>query len=325
MQNHSGGVALRIKRLSDALNCIPDVSVSLYNKWTDKLSDFDILSYFKLSVEGYETISYAKNQNKKIVVASVVPQINKFHIQFGRSLNKIFPIQNTYSFQNKILNIADVIIAQTRKEALFLHDAYGIANKKIRIIPNGVSESFFEASNRAKKRDKVLYIGRFDHNKNQLSLIKALKNTSIECHFIGGSAIEDRDYYNQCRNEAKSSNNIFFHGWLNNSSKEFIDLLSEAKVVALLSKNEIFGNALIEGAAAGANLVITRALPIEELGLGGSCEVVNDVFDIKEIRGKIIKAFGSETNNQLSEFVHSKYSWQSVAQEYFKVYNSLVD
>lgn len=323
MQNGSGGISMRIRKLYNEFTAFPEIKVHLFNKWTDKLSDCDILHVFKITLDSYAQICFAKKIGKKVVVSSVVAQEGYSKIRMSLLLNKIFPVHNTHSILRECLRQADAIIAQTEQEKRFIITIYNISKEKILVIPNGVEEKIKDCYNPEIKKDLILNVGRFDSNKNQLTLIKALKNTQIPCYFIGGEAIEESEYYNQCKKIAERCKNLFFCGWLPNTSKECLDLYARAKVVVLISRKEIFGNSLIEGAACGANLVVTSALPTEEWGFNENCIKVKNVRNIKEVRDAVMKAFEMPISEELRDIASLIFSWRDVAKRYVTLYKKL--
>ncbi len=323
MQNGGGGVQMRIGKMQQYFCCCSEISqVKLFDKWNDKIKDFDILHVFKDTIDSLELIAYAKAAGVKIVMSSVIPQMHSIKIRGALLLKRISKIHNTYSMLHKGLSISDCIIAQTIKEADFLSKAYNINSEKIKVIPNGVKEDLLENYNPSVSKDIVLCVGRFDRNKNQLSLIKAMKGLGIPLHFVGGPAINETNYYKECRRIAGNDCNIIFHGWLSNQSTELLSLYQRAKVVALVSHKEIFGNSLIEGAAAGANLVASKCIPTKEWNFDEHC--VNVIpTSVNNIRTGVIKAFNIPISKSIHEQTVMQFSWQNVIERYIGVYKSL--
>ena len=322
MQQGGGGIPMRIRKFIQYYTGM-SIDIKLFNKWEDKLADCDILHVFKVNIDSFAQISFAKQLGKKVVVSSVVPQDNVFRIRLSLIVNKIFPINNTFSYQKKILQMADAVIAQTTKEKKFISKNYGIASDKIYVIPNGVNEQILQSYDPNVTKDILLCVGRFDSNKNQLSLIKALHESEYECHFIGGAAIDEPSYYELCVKEASNNPNIHFHGWLKPTDEEYLNLYKRAKVVALISHKEIFGNSLIEGGACGANLLATEELPTEEWGFGNNCVKVNS-YDIVSIKWGLDKAFGMKLSADIHNKVELLFSWKNIAIKHYELYKSIL-
>lgn len=323
MQHDGGGVPMRIQKFLYYFKEI-GLDTKLFDKWNDKISDCDVLHEFKANIDSFSEISYAKMLGKKVVLSSVIPQENALRIRVALSLKKIIPFNNTYSYLYEILRMADAVVAQTEKEKAFIVKHYKIDGAKIHVIPNGVNERILESYNPNAHKDILLCVGRFDSNKNQLNLIKALRYTDYQCHFVGGEAIDEPGYYKKCQEAAERNPNIHFHGWLKSDSKEFLDLYSRARVVALVSHKEIFGNSLIEGAACGANLLATDVLPIEEWGFSDTCVKV-DTSDVNKLREGVNRAFTLPLDSRLHERTKELFAWQNIALRHQKLYAKLLE
>lgn len=323
MQHDGGGVQMRIGKFLHYFNQSDDVEAKLFDKWNDKLRDFEVYHTFKAQIESHAVLTYARKEGLKTVLSSVLPQENERRIWLALCVNRLIPFNNAYSIIREELKNVDAIIAQTQKEASFISKWYKISCNKIYVIPNGVNESILEGYNPCDSKDIVLCVGRFDSNKNQLALIEAVKRLNVEVHFIGGSAIEEPSYYETCVKSAEGYDNIVFHGWLKNTSEEYLNLYKRAKVVALVSHKEIFGNSLIEGAACGANLLSTNVLPTEEWGFNEHCVKV-DVSNPQSLREGLKMAISLPLDSSLHEIAENNFSWKNIANRYIDLYNNLM-
>lgn len=325
-QNKAGGVQTRIKKFLKYSN--NDLNLKLFDKWNDNIEEYDILHIFKLDVENYKFIKLAKNKNIPVVISSVIPDENKFKIFLNRLICRVLPIHTGYWFMGKMLKDADKIVAQTKKEKEFIIKNYKVDSEKIAIIPNGVNINFEmnvsqEIFNKLGfKKKYILCVGRFDRNKNQLSVIKAMKEYNLPIVFIGGEAPEDPDYYKICKETA--TDNMYFLGWIKNESSLLSSAYQNAQVVVLPSYKEIFGNSLIEGGGAGANLVSTKELPIKDWGIQDICKTFNPK-DLRDIKEKLLEAYDKEKNANTSKIITDKFSWDTVMNKYKDVYLEVLD
>lgn len=324
MQHDGGGVQMRIRKLLGYYAGNPSLEAKLFDKWADKLHDFDILHEFKDTMEPFSLFSFAKEEGVKVVLSSVIAQEKAVRIKAALALHKLVPFHNSYSLMKRNLCLADAIIPQTNKEAAFIHKYYGIPMSKMHVIPNGVNEAILDSYSPTDCKDIVLCVGRFDHNKNQLSLIRAAIDSKIEVHFVGGRAMDDGAYYDECVQAAQGFPNIVFHGWLSNTSDEFLSLYKRARVVALVSHHEIFGNSLIEGAACGANLLATDVLPTEEWGFDEHCVKVN-VSDPAAMSQGLKKAYELPLDSFLHDVAVERFSWQQISQQHVRLYQRLLE
>lgn len=326
MQNASGGVQIRIKNYVDHYKNVSN-NIKLFDKWNDKVTDYDLLHIFKVNIEDYQLMRLAKNNNIPVVISSVIPSEKWLQIMLNKFICKILPVHTGYWFLNQMLLKADAIIAQTQKEANFIVDNYKVPKERIYVIPNGVNidinESFKdEFTNKTGIVGKyVLQVGRFDENKNQLNVIKAMSNSNIPVVFIGGEDSGQPEYYKKCKNIATP--NIHFLGWVKHDDPLLSSAYQNAHVVVLPSYKEIFGNSLIEGGAAGANLVATAALPIDDWGIRDICRTVNP-NNTDNIRNEIMAAYNEPLNALTSKIIREKFSWDSVIRKHIEVYRNVL-
>ena len=320
-QNDSGGVQMRIKKMVEHNHSSDPFEIKLFNQWNDKLSNCDVLHIFKVNIDSYNLALMAKKLGKRVVVSSVVPIDNGFKIRAALMLNKCFKVLNTYAIYRNILNLSDAIVAQTSLEKAFIVKNYRIAKKKVHVIPNGVDERLINHNGfRSENRDLVLCVGRFDSNKNQLSLIKALKDTNIPLCFVGGPDNNEKEYYEKCLEESKGAENIKFLGWISHDDDRLIELYKQTKVAVLLSKKEIFGNSIIEGAASGANILYTNSLSMDEWGFDNIHAVSVDPKDIASIRREVLKLYSLNTSDSLIKKAKEVFDWDVIMHKYYDLY-----
>lgn len=325
-QNDFGGVSIKIKTI---LNYVSDFAqVKLYDKWNDKISDYDIFHAFMPTIDHYSIINFAKKQGLKIVVSAILNSTQRYRIYYSRLLKQLFCLHNATSMRKNIFDIADVIICETEKERKFIVRNYSIDRDKIRVIANGVdekrkdvSEEYFRTKTGIKDKF-ILQVGRFDTNKNQLSVIRALKNTNITAVFIGGSDKNHKDYYEKCVKEA--GKNIYFLGWVNHNDPLLYSAYAAAQAFVMPSYNEIFGNAMFEAGLYGCNIVATKVLPLDTWGIDKYCQTINPK-DINDIRNKIEIAYNLAKNPALSNMIESNFLWRNAIEKHYDVYNELLN
>lgn len=326
MQNVSGGISVRIKNFIEQYRKSAD-DIKLFNKWTDKVTDYDILHIFKANIEDYQLMKLANNNNTSVIISAVIPYEKHMQIVFNRVLCKILPIHTGYWFLNQMLLKADAVITQTKKESNFINKFYKIPLNRLHVIPNGVNIHINEDfKDEFKKRTGitgkyVLQVGRFDKNKNQISVIKAMANSDIPVVFIGGEDIGKPGYFKECKMIATP--NIHFLGWVNHEDPLLSSAYQNAHVVILPSYKEIFGNSLIEGGVAGANLIATRELPIFDWGIKNICTCINP-NNLKDIKDKIITAYNNPLNPKTSAIIQKKFSWDTVIEQHIEIYNQVL-
>lgn len=322
-QGESGGVQIKIKNYYTELKK-RNIDVTLYDKWNHKIKDFDLIHIFKSSVDSYSMINYARSIDVPIVISSIIPLAYKSKILFSNFMNH-FHIHTPYDLIRNNMLTADAVIAETEREANFIKKHYGV--RKVHTIPNGVTINFQQSlinefCNRTGIKEKfVLQVGRFDSNKNQLNVIKAMQNSKIPVVFIGGEFQDEPEYFKQCKKIA--TGNMHFLDWIDHNDCLLSSAYQNAQVVILPSYKETFGMALIEGGAAGANLIATKELPIFDWGLYDFCKSINP-SDVNDIRIKITEAYNAPKNPLIRDRIYQLFSWEKVIDEHINIYNNII-
>lgn len=325
--NPSGGVQVRIKKIYELLSMNKNIDVEYFRPMETDFNNVDILHLFKLDPEYYNLVQKAKIKGVKIVLSSIVPLEGGLKIDLYRKYINRLPVLNVYKMAFVILSYVDVLIVETPKEADFISKHYGFDKRKIVVIPNGVDINSYKGHDIYDKingqKDYVLHVGRFDENKNQINVIKALKGTGIDVVFIGGGDNENSAYYDECKRLAADDSHFHFLGWINNDSNLLKSAYSNAKVFILPSFKETFGLVLLEAAICGCNLAISKSLPILDFGIFDKSYLFNpkDVDDIKE---KVGNAFVTVRNDTIKDKVLELFSWNAIIDKHIKVYKTLL-
>lgn len=126
-------------------------------------------------------------------------------------------------------------------------------NNKLIKIPNGIDPSKFTPQNKEKI---ILSTGRLLPRKGFQHLIKAVSEQDIgyEVHICG-----DGPMMQELKDLASlSKTKIVFHGWLDNQSSEYKDLIEKAAIYCLISSNENSSVALLEAMSAGCAVIASN-------------------------------------------------------------------
>lgn len=325
-QNEGGGVQVRIRRMQKLLTS-KGIQVDFFNPYETKLRDYDVLHIFMLTLECQQLVDVAKSLGLKVVLSSIVSIREGRAIDFYRSLPRQFTTAVMMKYNQ--LKKFDTIIAETSAEADFLNKHYKVPRDKMVIIPNGVDEigpggeDIFEKIGGRKKY--VLQVGRFDANKNQLNVIKAVKDADYDLVLIGGSNVAGKDtYYETCLKAAEVSNRIHFLGWISAGSPLLNSAYRNAQVVILPSHHETFGLVATEGAMSGAHVCLSNTLAINEFNVFEKNYTFNP-DDSRDIRRAIDKAMSTPKDEKLRNRAMEVFSWDKIAQQHIDIYNSQVE
>ncbi len=325
-QNPAGGVKVRIKMFLNYLKK-HGICAEYFNPFESKIENCDILHIFGLNHENYALIKYAKSLGKKVVLSPVIQTKSSWKPKMHRAFSRL-PIATMYKYIYRSISMSDLIITETEKEKEFIKKNYRIDEERIIIIPNGAEESSDKNDLVFDKMciprcEYVLHIGRFDKNKNQINIIRAMKGTDIPVIFIGGQGSEDPGYFDSCIEEAAGYDNFYFLGWLEPESAILKSAYANCNTFVLPSFYETFGLSLIEAGVSGAKVVISETLPILEFKEFDSC-MTFDPSDVDEIKKCILATIDKPKDEDFARRLKEAFSWDSVVDKHINCYEELL-
>ena len=325
-QNKAGGMQQRIRKIASLLT-ERGIQVDYFDKFSTRLDEYDVLHVFMLSSENYTIIKAMKALGKRVIISSVIPN------QTFRPTDRVRRLIGKY-YNGSMLHVvtscaqmADVIICETYHEARYLQRFYDISQQNIRVIPNGVPDQspatdvIYEII--GGKKDYILQVGRFDENKNQLRLIRAMKNTDTHVVFVGGSNLTEQSaYYNACLAEAGNDPHFHFLGWHDSSDGVLTSAYAHAKLLVMPSFMETFGLVLLEAGIAGAKVAMSNTIPIGEYPVFSRCRKF-DPHSEQDIRSNVLQALTDPIDPMFVEHLQDTFSWKSVIDQHIELYRGL--
>lgn len=324
-QNQFGGVQHRVRRLFDEYQTL-GLKVSLFNPYRTIIDNNTILHVFMLNFENYQLVKCAKDKGAKVIISSIVNLQEGNKIDLCRILFNKAPILTTHKMHFAMLSMCDNIVVETNIEKEFIHRHYGVPESKMITIPNGIDEInnpggiIYDVI--GEKCKYILVVGRFDENKNQLSIIRAFRDDDIHIVFIGGADFRGEDYYNKCVEEARSNNKIHFLGWIEKDSSVLASAYCNADTVVVPSFNETFGFTILEGSIAGAKIVLSKSLPILEYSSFKDCKTF-DPSSVEDIRKTVKEVYEQPKTPELRNRVTTEFSWKAVAKQHVALYSQI--
>lgn len=190
------------------------------------------------------------------------------------------------------------------------------------VIPNGVDVDTKASSCHNQRfeqfKDCVLCVGRIDGRKNQLNLIRALKDVEIPVVFVGQSAPNHRSYMDKIKKEAGPR--MHFLGWVGH--EYLADLYKNAKVHVCPSWYETPGLASLEAGAAGCNIVVTNKGSTREYF--GSYAYYCEPDSVSSIRDAVLKAYYAPQNDRLKGIILENYTWEKAAEKTAIAYETVM-
>lgn len=325
-QNAAGGVNTKLTSLYEEL-ISQGHKVDLFDKWTTKIEDYDVIHFFKVSIDYYNMMLYAHRINKPIVMSSIIPLTSPLKTRLNIAIGKYAKIHNTYELTRNMLLLSDIVITESKTESEFIGKNYNIPKNKLIALPNGISKSVLNGDPNLIRRelpfndDFVLQVGRIDSNKNLLATIRALKGTGIPLVVIGGPDNTALSYYQKCIDE--SDKNVIYLGWIPSTDQKLSAAYAAAKAIVLPSINEIYGNVIMEGGANGCAIACSNTIPFCDWNLNVNIHMF-DPHSVSDIRTKVIEAFHSDKNENQTYLFKDFFSWKRVADEHYNIYENLL-
>ncbi|WP_297983041.1 glycosyltransferase family 1 protein [uncultured Chryseobacterium sp.] len=226
------------------------------------------------------------------------------------------------------------ISENTKKDLLKFHP--WAANKKIKVINNGVSDDFFKIENefnlesideRFKKfTDKklLIFIGHRTSYKNFDKAVEAYSNLNHpDYHFlIIGEALNESEH-NLLNEKLKQDSYTVLSG-INNFKLNH--LYNKAFCLIYPSSYEGFGIPLIEAMKTGLPVIASKNSSIPEVA--GEAGVLLDNLDENSINQEIIKLEDSTYRSMIIEkgWVQAKkFNWDKTFEQYHQFYKELYD
>ncbi|MEM4005838.1 MAG: glycosyltransferase family 4 protein [Desulfurococcaceae archaeon] len=242
----------------------------------------------------------------------------RFYAPLGLCLEKLY------------VKVPDVAIAVSKTTANRLVSLLGMREDIIRVIPNGVDHKIFEEVNVDKDESTIIYVGRLNPHKKVELLIEAFAILSKEFNSLRLDIVGDgpcRRFYEEYVRKKGLTENVRFYGKVDYST--LVKLLKRAYIYVLPSIREGQSITTLEAMAAGTPQIVVEydgngaVELLKESGSGiiaklSPKSIANSIRTLLEDRKLWLKF-------QLKGLQYIKqYDWDNVAEEYNKVYMSLL-
>ena len=219
----------------------------------------------------------------------------------------------------RILDAADRIIAPSENTADDLNALAGISADKVRVVPNGVDELFFDRPKlkRGLSTPYILFVGTPEPRKNLMRLEAAMgllhsRGFKERLVIVGAGG---------WKTKLPTSGNVETLGRV--ADDELHSLYAHASCLVLPSLHEGFGLPALEAMAAGTPVVAANSGALPEVT--GGAAVLVDPVDPTSIADGIIEAIANRDSLVARGKVRARqFSWREAARLTANVYRELL-
>lgn len=301
----------------------------------EKFADCDakvanIIHAHTLFSDGIPAYRLAKKYNIPYIVAVRNSDINfffKYYFHYRRLAYDVLLIAKA------IILISPVY--RTRLKRVLPNRIFAQIENKIRVIPNGVNQSWFEnrihiSKEISKRCLNIVFCGSFDKNKNILRLIQAFNKILIsypQAHLtlIGYNPLKNSRYVKKiCDISTKSHGAIEIKKRL--APEEIREIYADSHIFAMPSLTETFGLVYVEALTQGLPLIYTKNEGFDgffEDGLVGYSTIASDVQSITKALANTIEEYG-KISKRVTCTDLSQFNWDKVARAYEKLYRMIL-
>lgn len=197
--------------------------------------------------------------------------------------------------------------------------------EKFVIQPNGIDSYWLEnvRMTPASTNHSVLYVGRFDRNKNVIKLCRSIlemrsRFPDIQLHLVGGDGSAFRWVKRKADNYPKT---IIYHGKICDKAT-LRDIYSQCSVFAMPSFHETFGLVYVEALSQHLAIVYTKGQGVDgmlDVRVGESVRA-SSMSDIKAAITRIFMHRDRYFSVEVVDF--SQFRWETIALRYVDIYKN---
>lgn len=245
------------------------VEVVLYNPWKNQIQEVDLCHVFSIDASMVYHVKRAMRVDVPVILS---PVLNLFGNKpfVSRIKHRMSGLPGVYSDLKRagqMLSAASRVIALNGEERDMLMKVFQVESSKIEVVPNGISAAFSggdpELFERAYGlRDFVLNVASIEPRKNQLSLVRAMKDLPYTLVLVGKASPEHHDYF--VRVKAEAGQNIRFLGAIQHDDPMLASCYRAAKLFVLPSFSEVMPLTINEAVLAGCRVVVSDQVPVSD-------------------------------------------------------------
>ncbi len=247
------------------------------------------------------------------------------------------------SYEKKLMNRSDALIAVSNYTVDELTELYGIDEKKIHVIYNGVDvQKFKPRPDRTELRRDfgleaekkiVLFVGRLYHRKGLEILLRSippvLQEFSDVKFVISGKGFKEKE--ESLRNLAKQldiEDHVTFMGYV--PDEKLPNLYSASDIFVLPAIYENFPFAILEAQATGLPVISTKVGGIPEFLVDNENGFLIDAGDSAQLTQRVLALLqdpklAKEMGMRGRKLIEEKFSWRLITSQVIDLYHKLLE
>ncbi len=207
-------------------------------------------------------------------------------------------------------------------ESIYFSRKKDLYSKNTIVISNGIDDYWLDnlkLRNNVEKNN-LLFIGRFDHNKNAETVIKCLEKLrlnfpDIKLNLVGGGGNNSKRIGLLIQ---KNKEWIRYHGFISDKV-ELSKIFSENKFFVMPSIFETFGLVYIEALSQGLPVLYTKNQGID--GLFGK-EIGESTYPDEKSVTSALYSLINRSDYKIDEICFENYRWSNIASRYFELFKN---
>jgi glycosyltransferase involved in cell wall biosynthesis len=232
----------------------------------------------------------------------------------------------------KILDNASrlVFISQSNFDNFFHHPLITMFAlrywKKALVINNGIEQLWLQNRHSASRgrASRILFIGRFDRNKNAVRLIQAFlrlqaARPELTLRLVGSAGPHERKVRQLA---ARHAHCITFHGPIA-PGPELIGICRDSDLFAMASHHETFGLVYVEALSQGLPVLFTRGQGIDGT-FSENVGVAVDPGSVADIQRGLAEMIDNYAAFETSKVSFERFDWENIATRYLEMYQAIL-
>jgi glycosyltransferase involved in cell wall biosynthesis len=330
----TGGLAMKVRTTVRHLNDI-GVDARFINLLEESIGDYDLVHVFSAVPANHRIVQAAKGFGKPVVISPIiVPPMSRIENAWAAFLTNAvrrltrWQYDTSYGQRREALDGTDRIIALGEEEKRLVIERFGQHPSKVTIIPNGVGDQFWTArpdtfrSRIDLQGPLVLHVGIIGPVKNQLGLVRALREDPVTIALIGTCNKKQEGYLNLCLAEGRGR--VHYLGEFPHGDDVLVSAYAAADVLAVPSQYEGMSNCVLEALASGTPVVTTRHNSFDS---DKDPTVYREVSSssLQEIREAVMALIEMTPDPEQCRQMVRHLSWRNVASRVAQVYADLLE